>query len=555
MDCCSADACYWACFDYVRRLMRGGWGESKPVTEAVRKKASNGQRSQAPCDARSMLLRIDPSRPFTKDYKTKNFIGQGSFGAVYEVKHKRTDDMRCSKEILMRDIEDMEYAQTELEAMIRLDHPNVLKLYEYFEDNVAIYLICEYCKGGDFSQLGDPEVPLDEIRLLFRDVIAALSYCHNQNVAHRDLKMENCLIHTAPNMRKVGKVIDFGLASIRRQGDKGQWMNEILGTRYYVAPEIIDKGVKYGVGCDIWAVGVMLFITVTDQHPCAQDGFNLKTPQLWRRIVSKEPIRTQPLKDAKVSQCLRHLLLGLLEKDKDRRPTAQEVLEHEWFQTLSTGQSLRGSWGMSATPSAASKGQLTRGSKTDSIGSIDSQASNDAVLRRAITYRQASHFEKAILTIASYQEASAEIESLKQIFLDLDTAGNGTLSKQELSQGIKRAGLRMTDVEVEGLFAALDADRTGKVHFTEWLAGTIHPREIASDKAVSDVFDFFDIDRTGRVSRDELCQVLGDEASAASLLQAANVQGRSYLTKADLARVMQEVARSMHARQSEFLRA
>jgi len=538
--------CYWTCFDYARRFLRGGWGEKKKVTEAVRKK----NKQKGLCDARSMLLRIDPSRPFTKDYKTQNFVGQGSFGSVFEVKHRRTGESRVSKEILMRDIDDMEYAQIELEAMIRLDHPNVLKLYEYFEDNVAVYLICEFCRGGDFSQLGEPGVDIDEIRWLFRDVVAALAYCHAENVAHRDLKMENCLIDVKPNRRNVGKVIDFGLAGIKRSNVGDAWMNEILGTRYYVAPEIIDKRILYNFKCDVWAVGVMLYITITDEHPCAKNGFNLKTPALWKRIVSKEPISLQPLKDKGAGKSLKNLLCGLLEKDMNHRPSAEEVLGYDWFKTLSTGENIRGSWSAPMSPTRGSTKGDIRGS-TCSDKSISSEAVM-AIHARAITYRQASKFEKAILTIASYQETSEEIENLRSIFIEMDTAGNGTLSQKELEAGFQKAGMEMSRADMSSLFRALDADKTGKVHFTEWLAGTTQPSEIASDKAISDVFDFFDIDRNGKVNRDEICQVLGDEASADSFLQAAEVGDRSYLTKTDMAKVMKAVATSMDARNRRF---
>jgi len=554
------------------------------VTEAVRQ---NHFHRGSFCDARSMLLRIDPSRPFTKDYQTVKFIGQGSFGSIFEVKQKRSGEIRVSKEILMRDIEDKQYAQVELEAMVRLDHPNVLKLYEYFEDNAAVYLICEMVAGGDFSQLGDPNIPLDEIRLLFRDVVAALAYCHNQNVAHRDLKMENCLI-CIKGTRKVGKVIDFGLAGIKRDHDNGQWMNEILGTRYYVAPEIIDKRIRYGFGCDVWAVGVMLYITVADEHPCAAHGFKLKTQELWRRIVSKDPIRLQPLKNARVSACLKSLLLGtaekkvepggfsfytqkdnarnnstygLLEKVFGKRPTAQKVLEHEWFQRLTTGESTN-TLRRPSTVSNSSLSNVVRGKSESSLdfnqrGSRQSERSEDAVetvetvVKRACTYQQASNFERAILTIAAYQEQSQEIESLKSIFMELDTSRDGTLCKKELDVGLKGAGVTMSSQELNRLFAALDADGTGKIHWTEWLAATIQPSEIASDQAVDNVFDFLDVERTHtRVHLRELEQVLGDEASAASLLRAADVQGRSFITKSDLKRVMKEVAKSMALSQS-----
>lgn len=251
---------------------------------------------------------------------------------------------------------------------------------------------------------------------------------------------------------------------------------------------------------------------------------------------------------------------GLLSKDFKNRPTAQKVLEHEWFQRLTTGESTSTCW----RPSNASNTDLSSvlrggnsnrsldGNSRPSIQSeLVSEELDETLVKRACTYQQASHFERAILTIASYQEQSQEIESLKSIFMELDTARDGTLSKQELDVGLKGAGVNMSTQELNRLFSALDADGTGKIHWTEWLAATIQPKEIASDQAVDDVFDFLDVERTHtKVHLRELEQVLGDEDSAQSLLRAADVQGRTFITKSDLKRVMKEVAKSMALRQS-----
>merc|ERR1719369_969219 len=99
--------------------------------------------------------------------------------------------------------------------MLRLDHPNILKFYEFFEDSRSIYMVTELCSGGDFSQLNHGiDSPVD-IRNVLKDMFMALSYCHAHNVVHRDLKFENCLISNHDGQRLVGKIIDFGMAAVR----------------------------------------------------------------------------------------------------------------------------------------------------------------------------------------------------------------------------------------------------------------------------------------------------------------------------------------------------
>jgi len=274
--------------------------------------------------------------------------------------------------------------------------------------------------------------------------------------------------------------------------------------------------------------------------------------------MRREPFKHCPY----VNSSLRSLLQGLLEKDAKKRFSAQQAAEHEWFQegmrsTMKLRETLAKEAALSGSLASISEKTIPTGESSLSVSGTGRRdtptaADNESIMKRAMTFRQATQFEKAIMSIAAYQEASEEIDILREHFISLDTAGNGTLSKAELAKGIKEAGVDMSSQEINKLFEALDADRTGKVHFCEFLAGTLNPAEVATDKAINDVFNFFDLDRSGRVNRHELCEVLGDEAEASSLLRKAKTPGKDYLSKDDFARVMKEIARNMEARYSKL---
>jgi len=181
---------------------------------------------------KSLLLRPDASRPIHKSYQLLEEIGSGAFSRVFRAKCIAADDVRAVKQVPKSGVADLDCLYAELEIMVHLDHPNVARFYEFFEDGDTMHLVTELCLGGDFSELDRRQDSPEEIKFLFRDVFMAVSYCHDLGIVHRDLKFENCMLQKLPNQRRVAKVIDFGLAKVRRADDKvGHWLNEQTGTR------------------------------------------------------------------------------------------------------------------------------------------------------------------------------------------------------------------------------------------------------------------------------------------------------------------------------------
>lgn len=144
----------------------------------------------------------------------------------------------------------------------KLSHPNIIEIYELFEDDAQFYLVTELCRGNDlFEDIAKGAFTEKSAAQVMREILLAINHCHSEQVGHRDLKPENILIEEGT--RRV-KVIDFGTAEAF---DPAKGLEGIIGTPYYIAPEVLAENRHYDLKCDIWSLGVILFILVTGQPP------------------------------------------------------------------------------------------------------------------------------------------------------------------------------------------------------------------------------------------------------------------------------------------------
>jgi len=156
--------------------------------------------------------------------------------------------------------------------MRNLDHPNIIKLYETFEDIRNIYLVIEICEGGElFDRIIEKgHFTENEARNIFIQIMHAINYCHTNGICHRDLKPENFLLLTKAEDSPI-KVIDFGLSTVFDDNSKKGVINQKVamttkaGTPYYISPEVLEG--KYDESCDIWSSGVILYILLSGVPP------------------------------------------------------------------------------------------------------------------------------------------------------------------------------------------------------------------------------------------------------------------------------------------------
>lgn len=190
---------------------------------------------------------------FSKYRLHSNPIGSGLYGEIRLCEHIRTHDIRAVKIItkagLAQEVIDSRSVLNEVDIMKTLDHPNILRIFEYFEDHSNYYIVMEYCKGGD---LFDKVVSLTKFTekqaaLIMEQIFSGLNYSHNRGVVHRDMKPENVVImDTSSDDDLAIKIIDFDTATFFNVNShlKGSY-----GTPLYMAPEVI-KG-KHNEKCDL----------------------------------------------------------------------------------------------------------------------------------------------------------------------------------------------------------------------------------------------------------------------------------------------------------------
>lgn len=205
--------------------------------------------------------------------------------------------------------------EREVVIMKLIEHPNVINLYDIWENRGELYLILEFVEGGELFDYvsSSGALPEEEAVRLFRQIISGLSYCHRFNICHRDLKPENILLDKQRNV----KLADFGMAALQ-PADK--WLNTSCGSPHYAAPEII-QGLRYrGDKADIWSCGVILFAMLNGFLPF--DGGDLTTTL---RLVRKGDYFLPPNLSVEASD----LIQRILQKRPERRISMDEIWEHQ----------------------------------------------------------------------------------------------------------------------------------------------------------------------------------------------------------------------------------
>jgi len=471
---------------------------SLKVEEAINEHQNQEMGDPTAFSISSLNLKRDPSRAFTCHYKQGSKIGTGGFGSVWSCKHTITDDDRAVKIVKKTNVkEDMQFVVTEVEVLLTLDHPNIAKLYEYFEQENEVLMVSELCTQGDFGKLHRMKRPMETIRPLVRDVVCGLGYCHAKGVVHRDLKFENCLV-TEGRTRQIAKVIDFGLSAIKsitRQDENDErWLQEPLGTKFFAAPEVVDPKQMYGAKCDIWSSGVMIFIFFTNEHPFAEDASKIDTRTLFKAIRTCR-YRENLLQNRRVPASARELLAQMLTRDQTKRIDAESALQMEWLRPTNC--------------------------KELEFSQVLTRKETSQMCQRLNTLQDYSRFDKVLLMLCGHQAKITEVEQLRAAFMALDKNGDGSISRDELKIGLDSvSGQKKGDIALANdLFEWLDCNHNEKLEYSEWLCATLQSAQISSQNATRELFSYFDADGGGHISQQEFVHVLKSEHEARDVLR------------------------------------
>ena len=212
--------------------------------------------------------------PIQNYYEILDSLGEGGFGIVYRVKERNSGLIRAMKEITKSGLQPGEEALilNEIQILSKLDHPNIMKIYEVIESSKYYYILCELLTGGELFDLILKEQKFDEktCAKYLRDLLSGIFYCHRNNFVHNDIKPENLLLESKEKDAKL-KLIDFGIArSFGKAPLTGRFGTVIFNQKFYMAPEIFSD--KYNEKIDIWSAGVLLFMMLSGSLPFKGDN-------------------------------------------------------------------------------------------------------------------------------------------------------------------------------------------------------------------------------------------------------------------------------------------
>jgi calcium-dependent protein kinase len=412
-------------------------------------------------------------------YRRGKPLGSGANGQVYEALHLVSNDVRAIKIISKRKLKlaanAIEKFEAEVEILKRLDHPHIMRLYEFYEDERNYYLVTEQLTGGELFDyiLERGKLSESQASKIMKQVLSAISYCHANGIVHRDLKPENLLRENKTPDANI-KVIDFGESALM---NPGEILSSMLGTPYYIAPEVLAN--SYGEKCDVWSCGVILYILLGGTPP-----FNGKTDA---EIIAR--VRTGTFEFSGkawqlVSSQAKDLISKMLVVNPDARISAIEAANHPWIREYNS---------------------LVR---KDSVKIISGSFDNLKSFASSRKLKQA-----ICVFIASQLISKDEKQRLTEAFQELDTNGDGRLSRQELLDGLlKTMGPEEAETRVNEILASADTDGSGFIEYTEFLAGSLKLDSEQNKQALTVAFNAFDSDASGKISITELRQMLGDDA-------------------------------------------
>ena len=261
-------------------------------------------------------------------YKIQRKLGEGNFSTVKLASHSLTGEkvaIKILEKTKVTKLEEKERINRELAIMKKLNHYNIVKLYQIVETKLTIYLIQENVPGKEFMEYLTKKGKLKEVDAckFFHQIISGLEYMHKCGVAHRDFKPENILITKDDT---VLKIIDFGLGNIYKHN---QLLKTACGSPCYAPPEMIKEESYDGAKSDIWSSGIILYLMLCGKLPFYHEQNEI----MYEKILSGKFEHPSHL-----SENAKDLLDKIIEVDPKKRLNFEEIKSHPWFNIINKNE-------------------------------------------------------------------------------------------------------------------------------------------------------------------------------------------------------------------------
>ncbi|KAG6528951.1 hypothetical protein ZIOFF_011143 [Zingiber officinale] len=451
-----------------------GYFSQEPTPPAVAVEATKeSPRTPPPPSSGASTILGKPFEEVRSLYSLGKELGRGQFGVTYVCTDRATGATYACKSISKRKLSrrsDRDDVKREVQIMQHLSgQANIVEFRGAYEDRNSVNVVMELCAGGDLfdriSAKGDYSER--EAAAVGRAVVGVVNTCHFMGVMHRDLKPENFLLTTNDEDAML-KATDFGLSVFI---EEGKVYKDMVGSVYYIAPEVLKQ--RYGKEIDVWSAGVILYILLSGVPP-----FWAETERGIFDAISKGEFDFESTPWPTISSSAKDLIVKMLTMDPKKRITASEALrlwidfsEHPW---------------------------LKEG------GEASDKPIDSAVLIRLKQFKAMNKLKKMALKVIAENLSEEEIKGLKQMFSNMDTDKNGSITYEELKTGLARLGSKLSETEIKQLVEAADVDGNGTIDYIEFITATMHRHKLERDEHLYKAFQYFDKDNSGFITRDEL---------------------------------------------------
>lgn len=429
--------------------------------------------------------------PIDKVYKLKTKIGGGAFGTVWLSHRKDYPKYKFAiKKINKQQVgtNELELLRREIDVLREVDHPNIIKFYDTYEDNTNIFIVMEYCSGGElFTKItSNGCLHESEARVYMEKMLLAVSHLHNLKIVHRDIKTENFLFDSNCATKEL-KLVDFGLSN--KFGKNLENLHSQVGTIYYVAPEVL-KG-SYDFKCDMWSLGVLMFTMLSGDLPFYDESL----PVVYKKLNSASFSFEKSIWGG-VSDIAKDLISKLLVVDTFERYSAVDALSHAWFANL------------------RHKPSKMTSSILDSFNG----------------YRTQSMFQREALKLMVKHIPENQVENVKQLFYSLDHTGSGFVFVKDLESALKTIGNLSEDL-VRNISSCLDHHKTGAIYYSDFISAALFAKRENLEEALLMTFKQLDVEDQGELTEDSIrqaIQALGGSVTAdkvESIIEAVSSHG------------------------------
>jgi len=437
---------------------------------ATLKPSTGNPDYKTPCHAHDVSWNISPAEDV---YIFKHVLGTGHYGAVYAAQHRSSGATMAIK-CLEKSNPEYKYEDVRNEVAIHAricDHPNIATLYEVYEDARHVCLVMEACLGGELFDMIIERKHFTETEAshISGVILSILRHCHDRGILYRDLKPENILLKNPvsestqfepTNLRAV----DFGISAFL--GSDG--CTGVVGSSYYIAPEVLKGTACYGPPADAWSLGVLAFILISGYPP-----FWGGSDAIIHDRIKYQELHTdyQPWNTGEISSNATDFVRRLLIKDPAKRMTLMEAARHPW---LSTETAIK---------------------KTTPLPS--------SIIERLRAFSQQNRLTCLLMTVVAHNISDAAISQLGLVLTELDTDGDGLVDVSDIIQALQTTGIDLAQnqsiLEVLDRFVA-NFGHAGQVSVDEFLAAAIDRKTVFTQTAVAHVFNALDTDGDGKLS-------------------------------------------------------